>query len=136
MLHASETSLHNSIVEIGVQIWEEGSRDLVETQRRAICAASNAPSMSTEKNRHIVLLGALLVSCLPAEAFLVNPSTAGQLRPTSNAVAAASKHAQGPVSLAGRRSRTGSALSMGAKSVRVSCIISGLWLDLCRHPSL
>lgn len=79
---------------------------------------------STMESRSIALLGALLFICRPAEAFVsvVGPATASSgargfsLAP--GASAPSKEHARGSVStLAGRRSRAGGALSMGAKSV-------------------
>ncbi|CAM9528322.1 unnamed protein product [Ectocarpus sp. 6 AP-2014] len=78
------------------------------------------------ESRNIALLGALLFICRPASAFVsvvgpvtVNNGGAGLSAPRSPS-APWNEHARGqqPVSsLAGRRSRAGTALSMGAKSV-------------------
>ncbi|CAN0283399.1 unnamed protein product, partial [Laminaria digitata] len=77
--------------------------------------------MAREQNRAIALLGALIVVCQPCSAFVsvvapVRSSYGAGLRPSSASVPS-NQHARGPVSLAGQRSRAGSALSMGAKSV-------------------
>lgn len=89
--------------------------------------------MAREQNRAIALLGALIVVCQPCSAFVsvvgpaavVRSSYGAGLRPSTASVPS-NEHARAPVSLAGQRSRAGSALSMGAKSVGVpiwmSCI--------------
>lgn len=82
--------------------------------------------MAREQNRAIALLGALIVVCQPCSAFVsvvgpaavVRSSYGAGLR-TNSASVPSNEHARGPVSLAGQRSRAGSALSMGAKSVGV-----------------
>lgn len=84
------------------------------------------------ESRNIALLGALLFICRPASAFVsvVGPVTANNggagLSAPRSPSAPWNEHARGqqPVSsLAGRRSRAGTALSMGAKSVR-SCAVA------------
>lgn len=80
---------------------------------------------STMESRNIALLGALLFICRPAAAFVsvVGPVTANNgpaatLGSPRSASAPWNEHARAPVSSrAGRRSRAGKALSMGAKSV-------------------
>ena len=90
-----------------------------QRRNRTRSAHSN---MAREQNRAIALLGALIVVCQPCSAFVsvvgpaavVRSSYGAGLRPSSSSVPS-SQHARG--SLAGQRSRAGSALSMGAKSV-------------------
>ena len=85
--------------------------------------------MAREQNRAIALLGALIVVCQPCCAFVVGPaavvrsSYGAGLRPSTASVPS-NEHARAPVSLAGQRSRAGSALSMGAKSVGVPTWLS------------
>lgn len=79
---------------------------------------------STMEGRNIALLGALLFICRPATAFVsvVGPVTAGNSATGLSLPRSTSAPCnERPVSsLAGRRSRAGSALSMGAKSVSAS----------------
>lgn len=83
------------------------------------------------ESRNIALLGALLFICRPAAAFVsvsgpVTASNGGAgLSAPRSPSAPWNEHARGqqPVSsLAGRRSRAGTALSMGAKSVRACAV--------------
>lgn len=83
------------------------------------------------ESRNIALLGALLFICRPAAAFvsIVGPVTAGNSATGLSLPRSTSAPCnERPVSsLAGRRSRAGSALSMGAKSVSASHAVCVSW---------
>lgn len=70
-----------------------------------------------ESSSSVALLGALLFMCRPGAAFVAPPAVAGGYHAAGGFSAAATNdYARGAIA-AGRRSRAGSALSMGAKSV-------------------